>query len=199
MDETADAARITRLLHEWQDGSQEAFHRLVPLVYDELHALASRQLAREWRHDRLQTTVVVNEAYLKLFGQRDIDWHNRGHFFAIAAQLMRRILVDDARHRLRQKRGAGGVTVELDEGLAAPRDPVDAVDALDLDRALKTLEQIDPDQARLVELRFFGGLTIEETAAALRTSPATVKREWTIAKGWLLRQLTGAGERTETD
>jgi RNA polymerase sigma factor (TIGR02999 family) len=190
MDDTADAAQITRLLHEWQDGSQEAFDRLVPLVYDELHALASRQLAREWRHDRLQTTVVVNEAYLKLFGQRAIDWHNRGHFFAIAAQLMRRILVDDARHRLRQKRGAGGVAVELDDALAAPRDPVDAVDALDLDRALKTLEELDPDQARLVELRFFGGLTIEETAAALRTSPATVKREWAIAKGWLLRQLT---------
>jgi RNA polymerase sigma factor (TIGR02999 family) len=190
MDETTDAAQITRLLHEWQDGSQEAFDRLVSLVYGELHALASRQLAREWRHDRLQTTVVVNEAYLKLFGQRDIDWQNRGHFFAIAAQLMRRILVDDARHRLRQKRGAGGVAVELDEGLAAPRDPVDAVDALDLDRALAALEQIDPEQAQLVEMRFFGGLTIEETAAARGLSPATVKREWAVAKGWLLRYLT---------
>src|SRR5688572_19834379 len=189
MDEPADAAQITRLLRDWQNGSREAFDRLVPLVYDELHTLASRQLAREWRHDRLQTTVVVNEAYLKLFGQRDIDWQNRGHFFAIAAQLMRRILVDDARHRLRQKRGAGGVAVELDEGIPAPRDPVDAVDTLDLDRALTTLEQLDPDQARLVELRFFGGLTIEETAAALGLSPATVKREWALAKGWLHRQL----------
>jgi len=195
MDETADAVQITRLLHEWQDGSQEAFDRLVPLVYRELHALASRQLAREWRHDRLQTTVVVNEAYLRLFGQRDIDWQNRGHFFAIAAQLMRRVLVDDARHRLRQKRGAGGVAVELDEELPAPDDPVDAVDALDLDRALTALEQIDPEQARLVEMRFFGGLTIEETGAALRISPATVKREWALAKGWLLRYLTGQRAR----
>jgi RNA polymerase sigma-70 factor, ECF subfamily len=191
MDETADAAQITRLLHEWQDGSRDAFDRLVPLVYHELHTLASRQLAREWRHDRLQTTVVVNEAYLKLFGQREIDWQNRGHFFAIAAQLMRRILVDDARHRLRQKRGAGGVAVELDEGMPAPQAPVDAVDALDLDRALTALELLDPDQARLVEMRFFGGLTIEETAAALQMSPSTVKREWAVAKGWLLRHLAG--------
>ena len=108
---------------------------------------------------------------------------------------MRRVLVDDARHRLRQKRGAGGVAVELDEGLPAPDDPVDAVDALDLDRALTALEQIDPEQARLVEMRFFGGLTIEETGAALRISPATVKREWALAKGWLLRYLTGQRAR----
>src|SRR5688500_944417 len=114
MDETADAAQITRLLRDWQNGSREAFDRLVPLVYDELHTLASRQLAREWRHDRLQTTVVVNEAYLKLFGQRDIDWQNRGHFFAIAAQLMRRILIDHTRRETRQKRGGVNVPMELD-------------------------------------------------------------------------------------
>ena len=190
MGERVEAAQITRLLHEWQDGRQEAFDRLVPLVYDELHTLASRQLSREWRHDRLQTTVVVNEAYMKLFGQRDIDWQNRGHFFAIAAQLMRRILVDHARRQRRLKRGSGGVPIALDEGLAAPATPVDAVDALDLDRALQKLEQLDPDQAKIVELRFFGGLTVEETAASLRISPATVKREWALAKGWLYRELT---------
>jgi RNA polymerase sigma-70 factor (ECF subfamily) len=195
MDERAGAAQITRLLHEWQDGSQDALERLVPLVYDELHTLASRQLAREWRHDRLQTTAVVNEAYLKLFGQREIDWQNRGHFFAIAAQLMRRILVDHARRQLRQKRGGGGVAVELDEGLAAPGAPVDAVQALDLDRVLHRLEQLDPKQARIVEMRFFGGLTVEETAAALGVSVATIKREWAIAKGWLYRELTRDGRQ----
>jgi RNA polymerase sigma-70 factor (ECF subfamily) len=116
---------------------------------------------------------------------------NRGHFFAIAAQLMRRILVDHARRQLRQKRGSGELPLELDEAIAAPRSAVDAVDALDLDRALQKLQQIDPDQAQLVEMRFFGGLTVEETAAALGISPATVKREWALAKGWLYRELAG--------
>ena len=120
MDELDSAAHVTRLLHEWQGGSQDAFGQLVPLVYDELHALASRQLAREWRHDHLQTTAIVNEAYLKLFGQRDVDWKNRGHFFAIAAQLMRRILVDHARRHLRQKRGGGELPLDLDDALASP-------------------------------------------------------------------------------
>jgi RNA polymerase sigma-70 factor (ECF subfamily) len=192
MSEPVGPSQITSLLRQWQDGSRDAFERLVPLVYDELHTLASRQLTREWRHDRLQTTAVVNEAYVKLFGQREIDWQNRGHFFAIAAQLMRRILVDHARRQLRQKRGSGGIAVELDEALAAPNAPVDAVDALDLDRALQKLEQLDPDQGRIVELRFFGGLTVEETAAALGVSPATIKREWALAKGWLYRYLTGS-------
>ena len=197
MNDRVGAAQITRLLHEWQDGNQEAFDLLVPLVYDELHTLASRQLAREWRHDRLQTTVVVNEAYMKLFGQREIDWQNRGHFFAIAAQLMRRILVDHARRQRRLKRGSGGVPVTLDEAMPAPASPVDAIDALDLDRVLHKLEELDPDQARIVEMRFFGGLTVEETAAALGISPATVKREWTLAKGWLYRELTGERSANE--
>lgn len=185
------AAHLTRLLHEWRDGNREALDQLMPLVYDELRTLAARQLKNEWRHDRLQTTVVVNEAYLKLFGQRDIDWQNRGHFFALAAQFMRRIIVDHARQGLRQKRGGGEVAVELDDGTPAPARPVDAIDALDLDRALQKLETFDPDQARIVEMRFFGGLTVEETAAALGISPATVKREWALAKGWLYRELSG--------
>lgn len=188
-----DAAGVTELLHRWRAGDRDALDQVIPLVYTELHALASRQLAREWRHDRLQTTVVVNEAYVKLFGQRDVDWQNRGHFFAVAAQLMRRILVDHARRQLRDKRGGGLTIVALDESLPSAAAPVDAVDTLDLDRALARLEQLDPDAARIVEVRFFGGLTVEETAAALGVSVATVKREWTIAKGWLYRELTSGG------
>lgn len=190
--ESCDAADITRLLHEWRDGSREAFERLVPIVYEELRVLASRQLSREWRHDRLQITAVVSEAYLRLFQQREVDWRNRGHFFAVAAQLMRRVLVDHARHCLRAKRGGAAVTVGLDEAQSVPAAPADAVDALDLDRALTKLEALDPGQARIIELRFFGGLTIEETAAALSWSPSTVKREWAVAKGWLHRELTAA-------
>lgn len=185
-------ADITRMLQDWKGGNRDALDRLIPVVYEELRALASRQLAREWRHNRLQTTAVVNEAYVKLFGQREIDWQNRGHFFAIAAQLMRRILVDHARSELRQKRGGDAVHVDLNEAVAsASAAPVDAVDALALDRALQKLEQLDADQGRLVELRFFAGLTVEETAAALGISPSTVKREWALAKGWLYKELTG--------
>jgi RNA polymerase sigma factor (TIGR02999 family) len=187
----AKAENVTRLLQEWQGGSRDAFDSLIPIVYQELHTLASRQLAGEWRHDRLRTTAVVSEAYEKLFGQRQVDWQNRGHFFAIAAQLMRRIIVDHARRQLREKHGGGTVHVALDEALATPLPAVDAVDALALDRALQKLEQLDPGQGRVVELRFFGGLTIEETAAALGVSPVTVKREWAIAKGWLHRELSG--------
>jgi RNA polymerase sigma factor (TIGR02999 family) len=190
MPEPADPAHITQLLHEWQSGSRDAFDRLVPLVHSELRTIASRQLGREWRHDRLQITAVVNEAYLKLFDQREVDWQNRGHFFAIAAQLMRRVLIDHARRQTRQKRGGVAVPVELDAAIPHPPQAVDAVDVLDLDRALTRLEALDPDQARIIELRFFGGLTIDETAAALSVSPATIKREWTVAKGWLLRELT---------
>jgi RNA polymerase sigma factor (TIGR02999 family) len=186
------AVDVTRLLHEWKAGDRDALDRLIPLVYPELHALASRQLAREWRHNRLQTTAVVSEAYLRLFGQREVDWQNRGHFFAIAAQLMRRILVDHARRERREKRGGEAIAVPLEEAIAPAPAPLDAVDALGLDRALQKLEQFDPDTARIVELRFFAGLTIEETAAALDISIATVKRDWAVAKGWLHRELTGA-------
>jgi RNA polymerase sigma factor (TIGR02999 family) len=192
MNEPDGGAGITQLLREWQNGSQEAFDRLVALVYEELRHLASRQLAREWRHDRPHTTAVVSEAYLRLFGQHDVDWQNRGHFFAIAAKMMRRVLVDHARRERRAKRGAGGIGLTLNDELPAPGRPVDSIDALDLDRALRRLEQLDPDQGRIVELRFFAGLTVEETAAALGTSPATVKREWALAKSWLYRQLTGS-------
>ena len=184
-------AYITHLLQEWQNGSQDAFDRLVPLVYNELRALASRQLTREWRHDRLEITAVVTEAYLRLLDQRDVDWKNRGHFFAIASQLMRRILIDHARLRMRDKRGGIQTPAEFREALTVvDSQPIDAVDVLDLDRALTKLEAFDPGQARIIELRFFGGLTIEETAHALALSPTTVKREWAIARGWLYRELT---------
>jgi RNA polymerase sigma factor (TIGR02999 family) len=186
-------ADVTRILHEWKDGSREALDRLIPIVYEELRTIASRQLAREWRHDRLQTTTVVSEAYVKLFAQRQVDWQNRGHFFAIAAQLMRRILVDHARRELREKHGGGAIHVELNDAVStAAESSLDVLDAVALDAALQKLEALDPDQGRIVELRFFGGLTVEETAAALGISPATVKREWAVAKGWLYRELTGS-------
>ncbi|MEZ5318553.1 MAG: sigma-70 family RNA polymerase sigma factor [Vicinamibacterales bacterium] len=189
-------ADVTRLLREWQSGDRGALDRVIDLVYAELRQLAARQLAREWRQGRLQTTVVVHEAYLRLVGQRNVDWQDRGHFFAIAAQMMRRILVDHARREGRQRRGGRQVHVGLDEAASVVEpQAIDAVDTLALDRALTRLEQLDPDQGRLVELRFFGGLTIEETAAALGVSTGTVKREWALAKGWLHRELAGdAGE-----
>jgi RNA polymerase sigma factor (TIGR02999 family) len=183
---------VTRLLQEWRNGSQEALDRLIPLVYAELRTLAARYLSRERQDHTLQTTALVHEAYVKLIDQHSVDWQNRAHFFGIAANLMRRILVDDARHRRRLKRGAGVEPELLDDlPVAADQAALDAVDTIALDRALTDLEKIDPDQARLVELRFFGGLTLEETATVLEVSPSTVKREWAIAKGWLYRALTG--------
>jgi RNA polymerase sigma factor (TIGR02999 family) len=184
-------AEITRLLQDWQGGDRSALDRLVPLVYDELHVIAARYLAGERPGGNLQTTSLVNEAYLKLIDQRQVDWQNRAHFFAIAARLMRRILIDDARRRLREKHGGGLVRVAVEDvPVPAPSSPVDVLDLLELDRVLQELEQLDPDQARIVELRFFGGLTVEETASVVGSSPATVKREWVIAKGWLHRALT---------
>lgn len=186
------AEEITGLLQQWRGGSREAFDQLIPLVYSELRVIASHRLAREWRDNALHTTVLVNEAYLKLVGQRGVDWQNRAHFFAIAAQLMRRIIVDAARRRLTQKRGRGDVAVPLDD-LPAPEPSVSTIDVLALDTALGELERLDADLGRLVELRFFGGMTVEQTAEVLGLSPATVKREWAVAKGWLHRALTTGG------
>ena len=183
---------ITRLLQDWRNGDPGALDRLTPLVYDELHVIASRHMSREWRVSMYQTTALVSEAYLKLMGQRNVEWQNRAHFFAIAAQLMRRILVDNARRERRPKHGAGQRGIAMDDvAAAASVEEVDAVDALALDVALNKLATIDPDQARIVELRFFGGMTIEETAEVMNVSPATIKREWALAKGWLYRELTG--------
>ncbi len=184
------AADVTQLLQQWKTGDRGALDRLIPIVYPELRAIAARQLGREAGREHLQTTAIVNEAYVRLLRGRELDCENRGHFFAIAAQLMRRILVDHARRRQRSKRGSGSTPIAIDESITPTARPNDALDALDLDRALQKLEQFDPEEAKIVELRFFGGLTIEETAATLGISVATVKREWNIAKSWLYRELT---------
>jgi RNA polymerase sigma factor (TIGR02999 family) len=188
-DTPGPSPHVTLLLREWQAGDGTALDRLMPLVYDELRVIAGRHLSRE-RRDLLQTTALVNEAYLKLVDQRNVDWQNRAHFFAIAARLMRRILLDDARRRGRDKRGGGAIQASLDEAVVAGQaNPVEQIDVIALDDALKDLEQLDPDQAKIVELRFFGGLTVEETAAVMTISPATVKREWAMAKAWLYPRL----------
>jgi len=181
------SGEITRLLLAWSDGDSAALGRLTPLIQAELHRLAQRCMARESPGHTLQATALVNEAYLKLIDQRRARWHNRAHFFAVSAQLMRRILVDHARRRRFQKRGGSAVRVSLDEaGTVAAETSADIVD---LDDALEALTRIDPRQARVVELRFFGGLSVEETAEFLGISPKTVQRDWKIAKLWLLREL----------
>jgi RNA polymerase sigma-70 factor, ECF subfamily len=190
------SADITRLLREWQAGDRAALDALIPIVYDELHVIASRHMAREWRAGTLETTALVNEAYLKLVDQRKVDWQSRAHFFAIAAQVMRRILVDHARRKLRGKRGAGAVMPVVTTSIQVPEAAADLVDVLAVDRALSQLEGLDPDQARVVELRFFAGLTVEETASVVGVSPATVKREWAVAKAWLYRALTAGRSDT---
>jgi len=191
MQEEPAGLDVTRLLREWQAGSAPALEQLIPLVYDELHALASRHLSRERRDHTLQTTALVNEAFLKLAGQREVDWQSRAHFFGIAAKLMRRILVDHARRDGRVKRGGGAPHLPLDDfDPPAPQAAVEPVDACVLDMALARLEALDPQQGRVVELRFFAGMTVEETAAVMGLSPATIKREWAVARAWLYRELT---------
>lgn len=187
-------ANITRLLIEWRGGRAEALDQLMPLVYRELHTRASRYLSSERRAHTLQPTALVHEAYLRLAGTQDVDWQGRAHFFAIAARVMRRILVDHARNEHRQKRGGGQALIQLDgpDGLDVPApNPVDATDTLALDVALSQLEQLDRQQAQVVELRFFGGLTIEETAEVMQISTGTVKRDWVVARAWLYRELAG--------
>lgn len=198
-EEESSAVDITQLLQDWQRGDREALDRLMPLVYGELHLIASRHLARERPERTLQTTALVNEAYMKLVDQRKVDWQNRAHFFALAARLMRRIVLDDVRKRRREKHGGDVVRIPI-EGLqvSAPAARMDAVDVLELDRALTQLEALDADQGRIVELRYYGGLTIEETAAVMGVSTATIKREWAMAKGWLFRALTDGTEPAPT-
>ena len=188
-----DSSAVTELLRKWQEGDRSALDVLFPLIYEELHAIASRYLAKEWREGVLQTTALVNEAYVKLVDQRHVDWQNRAQFFAIGAQVIRRILVDDARRRLREKRGGDAQRVPLDEQIAmkAPEGGIDPLDVIAVDRALHRLETTDRDLARVVELRFFGGMSVEETASVLQVSPATVKRDWSVAKAFLYRELTG--------
>jgi RNA polymerase sigma factor (TIGR02999 family) len=177
---------VTQLLHEWSEGNQQALAELLPIIYDELRRLAHLYLRREMSEHTLQTTALVHEAYMKLVNQKSVNWQNRSHFFGIAAQAMRRILIDNARRRTAAKR-APGEAITFDEAHLGSQKEDERLIALD--EALQELEEIDPQQSRIIELRYFGGLTIEETAEALSLSPATIKREWTTARAWLYRKL----------
>lgn len=177
---------VTAILHDLEAGERDAANRLASVVYDELHRIAQAAMRREQSGHTLQPTLLVNEAFMRMIGQRDVSWQNRAHFFAIAAQTIRRILVDHARARRRIKRDHG-VRVTLDESAAEA--PERSLDLIALDDALTKLGSLSPRQARVVELRFFGGLEIEQAAAALDISPATVKRDWIFARAMLLRML----------
>ncbi len=185
---------VTQLLIDWSDGDGQALDKLLPLVYDELRQLADRYLRRERSDHTLQATALVHEAYIKLIDQRSVRWQNRAHFFGVAAQAMRRILVDHARAHQSIKRGSGGQKISLDENLDISGER--AADMVALDDALNALAEIDPQKSRLVELRFFGGLSIEETAEVLGVGTATVIRQWRMAKAWLYAQV-GSEQKAE--
>jgi len=186
---TPPTEAVTELLRAWGDGDEGALARLMPLVETELRRLARGYMGRERREHTLQTTALVNEAFIRLTDARQVRWQDRAHFLGISARLMRRVLVDYARRRGFHKRGGGAERVTLHEELMAS--PVPSVDVVALDRALEALEQSDPRKSRIVELRFFGGLSVEETAEVLHVSADTVKRDWRLAKLWLLRELEG--------
>lgn len=179
---------LTQLLVAWSNGEQDALEQLIPLVYNELHRLAHRYMDRERGEHTLQSTALVHEAYERLINLKDVSWQNRAHFFGVSAQLMRRILVDYARSRRYSKRGGEWRHVPLNEAVAVFRDR--RTDIVELDDALRALADIDPRKSRVVEMRFFGGLSVKETAEVLRVSPETVLRDWRLAKVWLLRQLS---------
>jgi RNA polymerase sigma-70 factor, ECF subfamily len=182
---------ITQLLVEWSDGNQSALDELYPLVYEELHRLARRYMIRERKGHTLQTTALINEAYVRLVDQQNVHWANRSHFFAISAQIMRRILIDHARRNAYAKRGGGAQQVSLEE--ASTVVPDQGVDLVRLDEALKSLAEMDPRRSQVVELRYFGGLNNEEIAGVLKVSENTVTRDWNMARAWLYQQLGGSG------
>ncbi len=181
---------VTELLLEWSKGDKDALAELLPLVYRQLQQIAHRYLSRERSSSTLQTTALVHEAYLKLIDQTRVQWQNRAHFFGVAAQAMRRILVDNARQRLADKCGSNAPRVSFDEGLVDVSDER-AGNLIDLDEALQELAKLDEQKSRLVELRYFGGLSIEETAEVLEVSVATVNRQWRFAKAWLYKEISG--------
>jgi RNA polymerase sigma-70 factor, ECF subfamily len=183
------AGEVTKLLQAWSGGNGEALAKLTPLVYAELRRAAHRYMARERKGHSLQTTALVNEVYLRLVDIRKVTWQDRAHFLAVCARLMRRVLTDFARSRAYQKRGGGSPGVALDEALLVSRQP--SADLIALDDGLKTLAAFDRRKSQVVELRFFGGLSVEETAEVLKVSPETVKRDWKLAKAWLLDELRG--------
>jgi RNA polymerase sigma factor (TIGR02999 family) len=187
---THSPKEITRLLVAWGDGDESALAELTPLVYQELHRLAHHYMNGERADHTLQTTALVNEAYVRLIDWKNVRWQSRAHFFAVSAQLMRRILVDFARSRDYRKRGGGARAVALDEAALVSDDK--GTDLVALDEALVSLAKLDARQSKVVELRFFGGLSIEEAAEVLKVSPGTVRRDWSLARAWLHRELSKA-------
>ncbi|MBA2303998.1 MAG: sigma-70 family RNA polymerase sigma factor [Acidobacteria bacterium] len=194
MPDPAVSSDVTGLLLRWSEGDAAALRRLLPLVYGELRRIARTQLRRDRPNQTLAPTALVHELYLRLVDQSRASWHDRAHFYAVAANLMRRVVVDHARARQAEKRGGGTLTISLDQvdenelPRAGGRRGAEA-EMLAVDGALTRLAAVDPDQARIIELRFFAGLTVEETAHVLKRSPRTVKREWRLAKAWLYREL----------
>jgi RNA polymerase sigma factor (TIGR02999 family) len=186
---------VTQLLRAWSEGDQQALEKLTPMVYQELHRRAHRQMARERPGQTLQTTALVNEIYVQLIDLRGVSWRDRAHFFALSSRLIRRVLIDAARSKASLKRGGNAPQVELDETMLVSTEP--RVDVIALDDALTALAAIDERKSQVVELRFFGGLGIEETAEVLKVSPETVKRDWKMAKAWLRRELRHLGDTSD--
>jgi len=191
--EAPQSHEVTGLLKAWSAGDEEALQKLTPVVYRELHRAARRYMAGERSSHTLQATALINEVYLRLIDARRMDWQNRTHFFAVCAQVMRRILTDFARSRRYQKRGGGAAHIPLDEALVVGAQPDS--DLVELDEALKKLALVDERKSRVVELRFFGGLDVKETAKVLNVSSETVMRDWRLAKVWLVRELSGGKHR----
>ena len=193
---TVSPQEITQLLADWGKGNRSALEKLLPLVHAELRQIARRQISHERPGHTLQATALINEAYLKLLGQEGFEWHNRAHFFAVCAQIMRHILIDHARAHARDKRGGGAIKVSLNDADAAVAGEK-ADQLIALEEALRFLERVDPQKGRIVELRYFGGLSIEETAEVLNISPRTVRREWQRSKAWLYRMIVeGSADET---
>jgi RNA polymerase sigma-70 factor (ECF subfamily) len=184
----ASSNEVTLLLRAWGEGDAQALERLTPLVYQELHRIARGYMRKERPDHTLQTTALINEAYIRLVDARSVNWHDRAHFFAVCARAMRRILVDHARSRGYQKRGGGQISVQLDAVTVGNWTPDSNI--LELDEALNRLSALDPRKGDVVEMRFFGGLSVDETAEALGISPETVMRDWKLARAWLFRELT---------
>jgi len=194
-DRNSTTHRVTQLLVQWREGDEDALNQLVPLVHDELRRIARRCMAGERRGHSLQATALVNEAYLRLVDVQHMNWQNRAHFLAMSARLMRRVLVDLARSKGYQKRGGGAVRVTLTDGVVAATEP--GHDLAAVDEALRALAEVDERKARVVELHFFGGLSVEESASVLQVSVDTVMRDWKFAKAWLARELRG-GSRIDS-
>ena len=188
---SSSAKEVTQLLMDWGKGDAQALNQLMPLVYNELHRIAGRYLRNERPNHTLQTTALINEAYVRIVDGKSVKWQDRAHFFGVAAQIMRHILVDHARSSRSAKRGGGVQKLTLDEAVAGSQER--NLDLVALNDSLNSLAQIDPQQSRIIELRFFGGLTIEETAEVMSISPATVKRDWNMAKAWLYGEINRGG------